>query len=146
MGRSISKSKRRRIYEKSNFRCNYCGVETTKHDGKHSPTHAVIDHIVPKSRGGGNEDDNLQLLCSTCNSRKGTKTMDEFIYYMKATEETNNMLKSMSVDVTEELSDALDVFQSRVPAKYRLAILRPIYNSFMSNENKTERVDVIDES
>jgi 5-methylcytosine-specific restriction endonuclease McrA len=30
-----------------------------------------VDHIVPRSQGGTDEDDNLQLLCRSCNSSKG---------------------------------------------------------------------------
>ena len=33
-----------------------------------------IDHKVPISKGGGNEFDNLQLLCRKCNGKKGDKT------------------------------------------------------------------------
>ena len=29
-----------------------------------------VDHIVPLSRGGGNDWDNLQALCKSCHSRK----------------------------------------------------------------------------
>lgn len=32
-----------------------------------------IDHIVPVRRGGGNEHDNLQTLCVSCNSSKGAR-------------------------------------------------------------------------
>ena len=37
-----------------------------------------IDHIIPRAKGGPNDDKNLQLLCGNCNRRKGGKlTMTE---------------------------------------------------------------------
>lgn len=35
--------------------------------------HATLDHIVPRSLGGSDEEDNLQLLCNECNVKKGNK-------------------------------------------------------------------------
>lgn len=35
-----------------------------------------VDHIVPVSRNGGNSLNNLQTLCSSCNSSKGSKIID----------------------------------------------------------------------
>jgi len=37
-----------------------------------------IDHKVPRSKGGPDDDGNLQLLCGNCNRRKGDRlTMPE---------------------------------------------------------------------
>ena len=37
-----------------------------------------VDHILPRSKGGTDHPDNLQLLCSGCNRSKGGKTMAEW--------------------------------------------------------------------
>lgn len=41
--------------------CQECGVEED----------LQIDHIIPHSRGGGDSVENLRLLCSRCNARRG---------------------------------------------------------------------------
>lgn len=50
-------------------RCLCCGVSGEVQT-------LATDHIVPLSRGGANTIDNIQPLCKSCNSRKGTKTID----------------------------------------------------------------------
>ena len=37
-----------------------------------------VDHKLPRSRGGNDHPDNLQLLCSHCNRSKGNKTVAEW--------------------------------------------------------------------
>ena len=48
--------------------------------------HFDIDHIVPKSKGGGDNQTNLQLLCSHCNRIKGNNDM---AYLVKRLKELN---------------------------------------------------------
>jgi 5-methylcytosine-specific restriction endonuclease McrA len=38
-----------------------------------------LDHIMPVARGGSNTDDNMQLLCSTCNQSKNAKHPVDFM-------------------------------------------------------------------
>jgi HNH endonuclease len=42
-------------------RCRQCGSNEELH----------FDHVIPWSKGGANTADNIQLLCGTCNRRKG---------------------------------------------------------------------------
>ena len=44
----------------------------------------TIDHIIPRSRGGTDDPDNLQLLCGACNSTKSNRTQDELIETLRA--------------------------------------------------------------
>lgn len=63
------------ILDNSNGKCNYCGKDCKEN--------YHIDHIIPVSRGGGNNIDNLCLSCPSCNWSKGNKTAEEFIKYRR---------------------------------------------------------------
>lgn len=60
---SVSKAKRRRVYQLYGRRCARCG----------SRQHLTLDHKVPKAKGGHNGWDNLQVLCRSCNQKKGAQ-------------------------------------------------------------------------
>ena len=51
--------------------CVYCGY-------RRAASSLDIDHIIPVVRGGGNQIDNLQVICRPCNQRKGLQTDQEF--------------------------------------------------------------------
>lgn len=44
---------------------------------------ATVDHVVPKSKGGKDELDNLIILCKPCNNLKGDGTWEEYIEKIK---------------------------------------------------------------
>lgn len=52
------------ILRRDGFRCKSCGSE-----GR--PLH--VDHVLPVSKGGSDNPENLQALCDKCNLRKGAK-------------------------------------------------------------------------
>ena len=39
----------------------------------------TVDHDYPRSKGGGDNIENLRVLCSGCNSAKGTRTLAQLI-------------------------------------------------------------------
>lgn len=61
----LSPGVRYRIMERDAFVCLRCGVQTD----------LTIDHIQPVDQGGSDDPENLQTLCRSCNSSKGTKTI-----------------------------------------------------------------------
>ena len=65
-GGSFTAEEFQALCEKAGNRCLCCG----------SSGPLTIDHIVPLSRGGSNNIENIQPLCQSCNSSKGTKTIN----------------------------------------------------------------------
>ncbi len=43
-----------------------------------------IDHIIPKSKGGGDYYENFQLLCGNCNRVKGDRPMEDLVMRLRA--------------------------------------------------------------
>lgn len=65
MSTYISERLRNQIAETDRRRCCYC--LTSEANSGIPMTHA---HVIPRSKGGTDEDDNLALACQGCNNRK----------------------------------------------------------------------------
>jgi 5-methylcytosine-specific restriction endonuclease McrA len=57
------------LFARDGYRCQYCGRHRTQLRGREFLTR---DHVVPLSRGGGNNWQNVVTACSPCNNRKGS--------------------------------------------------------------------------
>ena len=62
-------SKRERLWEKYGRKCHWCGIDTLI-SWNNSPTDATVDHILPRSHGGTDEESNLVSACNACNGRR----------------------------------------------------------------------------
>jgi 5-methylcytosine-specific restriction endonuclease McrA len=56
----------KKLCKQYEYRCIACGKKTK----------LTVDHVIPLDLGGANTIDNIQPLCKSCNSSKGTKTID----------------------------------------------------------------------
>ncbi len=61
---------RKNILWRDNYQCQYCA-------NHFEPIKLTVDHVLPRSRGGKNEWENLVAACKKCNQRKGNKTPKE---------------------------------------------------------------------
>jgi 5-methylcytosine-specific restriction endonuclease McrA len=61
------KISRRALFARDGWRCQYCG----------STGKLTLDHVVPRSRGGESDWENVVTSCSPCNLRKGDRLPEE---------------------------------------------------------------------
>ena len=84
---------RQNVFKRDDHRCIYCG---TNRD-------LTLDHVIPKSKGGGNTWENLVTCCGSCNVKKDDKTLEEvgltmrhkpfrptYLYFIEKIKNVNN--------------------------------------------------------
>lgn len=85
------KFSRRGVLVRDNFTCAFCG--------KYGDT---IDHVVPRSLGGGSTYENCVAACSPCNRKKSNKTLKEIGWVLKVTPQVpspyENLLRRISTN------------------------------------------------
>jgi 5-methylcytosine-specific restriction endonuclease McrA len=59
---------RRNILHRDGHSCQYCG---------YSGDELTLDHVIPRSRGGGETWENMATACVRCNVKKGNRTPKE---------------------------------------------------------------------
>ena len=52
---------RRAVFARDGWTCQYCGARSN----------LTVDHVIPRSKGGSSEWDNIVASCAPCNRRKG---------------------------------------------------------------------------
>lgn len=67
----ISGSDRYEVLKRAGGRCELCGVSLDER-------RLDVDHIIPRSLGGGDDPSNLQALCWLCNTNKGARDTTDF--------------------------------------------------------------------
>lgn len=58
------------LFSRDNYLCMYCG-------GKFPISMLTRDHVLPRSRGGGDDWENVVTACKPCNARKDNMTIKE---------------------------------------------------------------------
>lgn len=61
---------RRNVFIRDEFTCQYCGRQPGR-------AHLTMDHVIPRSRGGGFTWENIVAACGNCNQRKGNRLPKE---------------------------------------------------------------------
>lgn len=73
----MGKAKRLRVHRRDGGVCYLCGKACDRGVDPPHPDAQTIDHVVPRSRGGSDEDENLRVACHRCNAWKGDRLLGE---------------------------------------------------------------------
>lgn len=61
------------------YECQMCGKFCVNYP-KFLPFTVTIDHIIPRSKGGSDEIENLRIACLECNATKGNTLEERKLY------------------------------------------------------------------
>jgi hypothetical protein len=76
---SIPKPFTRAVMQRDDYRCVYCGTESSPELEASKKSVLSIDHIVPHSRGSGRQAiEDLATCCKLCNNEKNDRTPEEW--------------------------------------------------------------------
>lgn len=119
--KTISKKTRFEVFKRDGFKCQYCGASAPD-------VLLEVDHIDPVSKNGADEMFNYITSCSSCNSGKSDRTLDDNTVLAKQRaqlQELNErraqleMMLSWRTGLKEideiQIDKAVDAWQSLVP-------------------------------
>lgn len=94
-------SKRFKVLMRDGFKCKYCGSTADEKE-------LEVDHIIPRSRGGSNNMENLVTACFECNRGKRDKTLIQDAPEVEITEQTKIAIEAYKKKVQED--DSVNLF------------------------------------
>jgi len=85
----LSKRLRFDIFERDKFCCQYCG---------RMPPDVMleVDHIIPVSKGGTNDSENMRTSCCDCNRGKATKIIGEVLSPVDSARRSQEALETVN--------------------------------------------------
>ena len=124
MSSNLLPALRKRIYKRDNWRCFFCGKDTSQFltiDFENNPT---IDHLQPEHLGGTHAESNLVTACHGCNKTKRHMTLEEFRRFVSRA--TNGLgacqdhlsmaLGSCPTPFDRQIDNAIDWIDTQLPA------------------------------
>lgn len=73
-----------KVFARDDYTCQECGFHPSPKDMKYQigvdpkpvKVYLTLDHIIPVSRGGKNQLDNVRTLCNKCNQERGDTALE----------------------------------------------------------------------
>lgn len=82
-GNWITKTRKYALLDRDDCTCQYCGSKVIKGAqivAGFSPKEvATLDHLIPRSKGGDNSNENLVTACMSCNASRKDMPLESFV-------------------------------------------------------------------
>jgi 5-methylcytosine-specific restriction endonuclease McrA len=88
---------RRNILERDRHTCQYCNYKGEQ---------LTLDHVIPRSRGGGDTWENLVTACVRCNVKKGNRTPKEANMHLRT--QPRKPYSSLHFEIVKHTRDNLN--------------------------------------
>ena len=111
MSSDLSPKLRKRVYTRDNWRCFYCGKDTSPYTAVDYENNPTIDHLQPEHRGGAHIETNLVTACHGCNKMKRHMTVEE---YRRFVSRSTNGLGACQDHLTAALSCCPTPFDKQI--------------------------------
>lgn len=72
---AVGRRKRDRVRKRDGDECYLCGKTCSRSVSPPDPDALTIDHVIPSSKDGSDDDANLRVACHECNQWKGDRLL-----------------------------------------------------------------------
>jgi len=137
-GHNISPSTRTFVIKRDDHTCVYCNKKLSNFD-------LVLDHVVPRIKGGKDSPDNLVVACKKCNSYKGSLDLVDYIkkhsldktVIQRVSERVSVTLKEKEKDKEQEQEQEKDAGKKKKSNSEKEVhpLYEPIKEAFLSKNN-----------
>ncbi len=100
------------LFARDRHMCLYCGNQFAR-------PHLTRDHVVPLSRGGRNEWENVVTACTGCNVRKGNRTPQESGMPLLAIPYRPSWVEHLILSNRNILADQMEFLVNHLPRERR---------------------------
>lgn len=104
-----------RLFRRDAFMCLYCGEALLQRL-------LTRDHVVPVSRGGRDEWENVVTACQPCNRRKGNDLLDDIDMRLLAVPYAPNRVEGLVLENRRILADQMAFLRTQIGAGSRLRL------------------------